>query len=161
MSVYESERRRSTRDFIKYARALQLKSLSYTSQFPEKYADMARYINNLAFEVHDQAKRAEGYPDNFVQDLVQIRIYLLSSRAALTSLISQVDLAYELFPLSGYSYTNRRNNDEESDQKIEVASLKDLNKSTKILRDWSASLFDALTALDEAIKHIEGRISCP
>ena len=98
MSVIKSQRGESDMEFIHTARQLQIYSIQKCVGFPKRYTFyVSQPIANAATRIHELVKMANSiYPTN--QHEVQIRRdYLLRANAELQSLISQIEVAQELF----------------------------------------------------------------
>ena len=100
MSVIRSKRAESEMEFIYTARQLQIYTIQKCVGFPKRYTFyVSQPIANAATRVHECVKKANSiYPTNSHE--VQIRRdYLLRANAELNSLISQIEVAHELFGL--------------------------------------------------------------
>lgn len=100
MSVIKSKRSESELEFIHTARELQIHSIQKCVGFPKRYTFyIAQPIANCATRIHEDVKRANSiYPTN--QHEAQIRRdYMLRANAELQSLVSQIEVANELFGL--------------------------------------------------------------
>ena len=100
MSVIRSKRAESEMEFIHTARQLQIYTIQKCVGFPKRYTFyIAQPIANAATRVHELTKKANSiYPTNAHE--VQIRRdYLLRANAELNSLVSQIEVAHELFGL--------------------------------------------------------------
>ena len=98
MSVIKSKRAESEMEFIHTARQLQIHSIKKCTGFPKRYTFyVSQPIANSATRIHQYVKMANSiYPLN--KHEVQIRRdYLLRANAELQSLISQLEVAHELF----------------------------------------------------------------
>ena len=98
MSVIKSQRGESDMEFIHTARQLQIYSIQKCVGFPKRYTFyVSQPIANAATRIHELVKMANSiYPTN--QHEVQLRRdYLLRANAELQSLISQIEVAQELF----------------------------------------------------------------
>ena len=98
MSVIKSKRSESEMEFIHTARQLQIHSIKKCTGFPKRYTFyISQPIANSATRIHQYVKMANSiYPLN--KHEVQIRRdYLLRANAELQSLISQLEVAHELF----------------------------------------------------------------
>lgn len=100
MSVVKSRRGESDMAFIYTARELQLYSIRKCVNFPKRYTFyVSQPIADTATRIHRLVKMANSvYPTNAHE--VQIRRdYLIRANAELNSLISQIEVAHELFGL--------------------------------------------------------------
>ncbi len=98
MSVIKSNRAESEMEFIHTARQLQIYSIQKCVNFPKRYTFyVSQPIVDMATKIHDCVKCANSiYPLN--QHEAQIRRdYLLQANAQLNSLVSQLEVAAELF----------------------------------------------------------------
>ena len=98
LSVIKSKRSESEMEFIYTARQLQIHSIQKCVNFPKRYTFyVSQPIANAATRIHEYVKMANSiYPLN--QHEVQMRRdYLLRANAELNSLISQIEVASELF----------------------------------------------------------------
>ena len=98
MSVIKSNRAESEMEFIHTARQLQIHTIQKCVNFPKRYTFyVSQPIAECATRIHEYVKCANSiYPVN--QHEVQMRRdYLLRANAELFSLISQIEVANELF----------------------------------------------------------------
>lgn len=98
MSVIKSNRTESEMEFIHTARQLQIYTIQKCVGFPKRYTFyVSQPIADMATKIHDYVKCANSiYP--LTQHEAQIRRdYLLRANAQLNSLISQIEVAVELF----------------------------------------------------------------
>ena len=98
MSVIKSKRNESDMEFLHTARQLQIYTIQKCVGFPKRYTFyVSQPIANCATRIHEYVKCANSiYPTN--QHEVQIRRdYLLQANAELNSLVSQIEVANELF----------------------------------------------------------------
>ena len=98
MSVLKSNRGTSEVEFIHTARELQIYTIQKCVGFPKRYTFyVSQPIAEMATKIHDYVKCANSiYPMN--QHEAQMRRdYLLRANAQLNSLVSQIELANELF----------------------------------------------------------------
>ncbi|MBR0411528.1 MAG: hypothetical protein IJI25_11120 [Eubacterium sp.] len=100
MSVIRSQRAESEMEFIHTARQLQIYTIQKCVGFPKRYTFyIAQPIANSATRVHQYTKMANSiYPTN-AHEVQLRRDYLLRANAELNSLISQIEVAHELFGL--------------------------------------------------------------
>lgn len=100
MSVLKSNRAESEMEFIHTARQLQIHTIQKCVSFPKRYTFyVGQPMAECATRIHEYVKCANSiYPVN--QHEVQIRRdYLLRANAELNSLVSQIEVAGELFGL--------------------------------------------------------------
>lgn len=100
MAVIKSNRAESEMEFIHTARQLQIHTIQKCVNFPKRYTFyVGQPMAECATRIHEYVKCANSiYPLN--QHEVQIRRdYLLRANAELNSLISQIEVAGELFGL--------------------------------------------------------------
>lgn len=98
MSVIKSQRSESELEFLHTARQLQIYTIKKCVGMPKRYTFyVSQPIANCATRIHECVKCANSiYPLN--QHEVQIRRdYLLEANAELNNLISQLEVASELF----------------------------------------------------------------
>lgn len=98
MSVIKSKRGESEMEFIHTARELQAHTIRKCVSFPKRYTFyVGQPLAECAFVVHDRVKCANStFPTN--RHEAQRRIdYLAEAYAKLQSMVSQVELANELF----------------------------------------------------------------
>ena len=102
LSVIKSKRNESEMEFVNNARKLQIHTIQKCVGFPKRYTFyVAQPIANCATLIHKYVKCANSiYPVN--QHEVQIRRdYMLRANAELNSLVSQIEVANELFGIDG------------------------------------------------------------
>lgn len=100
MSVIKSQRSNSPVEFIHTARELEIYTIKKAVGFPKRYTFyVSQPLANTATEIHKLVKMANSvYPQN--QHEVQIRRdYFLRALAELQALVSQIEVAAELFPI--------------------------------------------------------------
>lgn len=100
MSVIKSKRSESEMEFIHTARQLQIFSIQKCVSFPKRYTFyVGQPIANAAVRIYEYVKCANSiYPTN--QHEAQLRRdYMLRANAELNSLVSQIEVAHELFGL--------------------------------------------------------------
>lgn len=100
MAVIKSNRTESEMEFIHTARQLQIHTIQKCINFPKRYTFyVGQPMAECATRIHEYVKCANSiYPLN--QHEVQMRRdYLLRANAELNSLISQIEVAGELFGL--------------------------------------------------------------
>ena len=98
MAVLKSNRGTSEMEFVHTARELQRYTIQKCVGFPKRYTFyVSQPIADMATKIHDYVKCANSiYPLN--QHEAQMRRdYLLRANAQLNSLVSQIELANELF----------------------------------------------------------------
>ena len=104
MSVPKGKRSESEMEFIHTARQLQIYTLQKCVGFPKRYTFyVSQPIANAATRIHECVKMANSvYPLN--QHEAQIRRdYLTRANAELYSLISQLEVAKELFGIEAHT----------------------------------------------------------
>ncbi len=102
MSVIKSKRGESEMEFIHTARQLQIHTIQKCVGFPKRYTFyVSQPLAEMATRVHEYVKCANSvYPVN--QHEVQMRRdYLLRANAELNSMVSQIEVANELFGIEG------------------------------------------------------------
>ena len=98
LSVIKSKRNESEMEFVHTARQLQIHTIQKCVGFPKRYTFyVSQPIANCATRIHEYVKCANSiYPTN--QHEVQMRRdYMLRANAELNSLVSQIEVANELF----------------------------------------------------------------
>lgn len=100
MSVIRSQRAESEMEFIYTARELQKYTVQKCVGFPKRYTFyVSQPIANSATRIHQYVKMANSvYPTNAHEAQIR-RDYLIKANAELNSLVSQIEVAYELFGL--------------------------------------------------------------
>jgi len=100
LSVIKSKRTQSEMQFIYTARELQIYSIQKCVGFPKRYTFyVSQPIANAATRIHEYVKMANSiYPLN-AHEVQMRRDYLLRANAELNSLVSQIEVAGELFGL--------------------------------------------------------------
>lgn len=104
MSVIKSKRSESEMEFIYTARQLQIYTIQKCVNFPKRYTFyVSQPIVDSATKIHQCVKCANSiYPLN--QHEVQMRRdYMLQANAELYSLISQIEVAQEIFGIDSDS----------------------------------------------------------
>ena len=102
MSVIKSKRGESEMEFVHTARQLQIHTIQKCVGFPKRYTFyVSQPLAEMATRVHECVKCANSvYPVN--QHEVQMRRdYLLRANAELNSMVSQIEVANELFGIEG------------------------------------------------------------
>lgn len=104
MAVIKSKRDESEMEFIYTARQLQIHTIKKCANFPKRYTFyVSQPIAACATRIHECVKCANSiYPLNQHETQMR-RDYLLRANADLYSLISQIEVANELFGLEGDS----------------------------------------------------------
>ena len=98
VSVVKSKRAESDMEFLHTARELQIYTIRRCTGFPKRYTFyLSQPISNCATRIHEYVKCANSiYPTN--QHEAQLRRdYLLKANAELNSLVSQAEVACEIF----------------------------------------------------------------
>ena len=98
MSVIKSKRSTSEIQFLHTARELQIYSIQKCAHFPKRYTFyVSQPLAACATRIHEDVKRGNSiYPTN--QHEAQMRLdYFLNARAELYNLVSQIEVARELF----------------------------------------------------------------
>lgn len=98
MSVIKSKRTTSDMEFIAVARKLQIYTIQKCVNFPKRYTFfVSQPLAQAAVRVYEDVKKANSiYPTN--QHEVQIRRdFMLLANAELNSMVSQLEVAQELF----------------------------------------------------------------
>ena len=98
MSVVRSKRSNSAVEFIHTARELQIYTIQKCAGFPKRYTFyVSEHLAASATRIHEYVKMANSvFPTN--QHEAQIRRdYLIRANAELYSLVSQIEIAQELF----------------------------------------------------------------
>lgn len=104
MSVPRSKRATSEMEFVHTARELQIYTIKKCVNFPKRYTFyISQPIANASTRIHEYVKMANSiYPTN--QHEAQIRRdYLLRANAELQSMVSQIEVAAEIFGIDGDS----------------------------------------------------------
>lgn len=100
MSVIKSQRSNSPVEFIHTARELEIYTIKKAVGFPKRYTFyVSQPLASTATEIHKLVKMGNSvYPQN--QHEVQIRRdYFLRALAELQALVSQIEVAAEIFPI--------------------------------------------------------------
>jgi len=100
MSVVRSKRSDSDMEFVHTARELQIYTIQKCVHFPKRYTFyISQPISQTATHIHQCVKMANSiYPLN-AHEVQMWRDLLLRANAELNSLISQIEVAHELFGL--------------------------------------------------------------
>ena len=100
MSVIRSQRAESEMEFIYTARELQKYTIQKCVGFPKRYTFyVSQPIANSATRIQQYVKMANSvYPTNAHEAQIR-RDYLIKANAELNSLVSQIEVAHELFGL--------------------------------------------------------------
>ena len=102
LSVIKSKRDESEIEFVHTARQLQIHTIQKCVNFPKRYTFyVSQPIAACATRIHEYVKCANSiYPLN--QHEAQLRRdYMLRANAELNSLVSQIEVANELFGIEG------------------------------------------------------------
>lgn len=100
MSVIKSERSTSEMQFLYTARELQIYSIKKCVNFPKRYTFyVSQPLANIATRIYENVKLGNSiYPTN--KHEAQIRMdYFLKAKAELNNMVSQVEVAKELFSI--------------------------------------------------------------
>ena len=102
MSVIKSKRSESEMEFIHTARQLQIHTIKKCTGFPKRYTFyVSQPLAACATRIHEYVKCANSiYPTN-QQDAQIRREYLIRANAELNSMVSQLEIANELFGIEG------------------------------------------------------------
>lgn len=98
MSVIKSKRGESEMEFVYTARQLEIHTIRKCVHFPKRYTFfISQPLANSATRIHQYVKKANSvYPTN--QHEAQIRRdFLIRANAELQSMVSEIEVAYELF----------------------------------------------------------------
>ena len=100
MTVIRSKRAESDMEFVHTARQLQIYTIQKCVGFPKRYTFyMGQPIANCSTRIHEYVKMANSiYPINAHEAQLR-RDYLIKANAELNSLVSQIEVAQELFGL--------------------------------------------------------------
>ena len=100
MSVIKSKRTESGMEFVHTARELQIYTIKKCVSFPKRYTFyISQPIANSATRIHEYVKMANSiYPLNAHEAQIR-RDYLIKANAELNSLVSQIEVAHEIFGL--------------------------------------------------------------
>lgn len=100
MSVVRSRRGESEVEFLHTARELEMYSIRKCVNFPKRFTFyLSQPIANIATRIYENVKKANSiYPTNQHEAQVR-RDYLLTANAELFNLVSQVEVAHEMFGL--------------------------------------------------------------
>lgn len=100
MSVPKSKRGESSMEFLHNARELQLFTLRKVTKFPKRYTFyLSQPIAQMASHIYTDVVRANAiYPKN-QQDAQMRRTYLIHALSEIKAIVSQIELACELFGL--------------------------------------------------------------
>lgn len=98
MAVIKSKRGVSDMEFIHTARELQAHTIRKCASFPKRYTFyVGQPLAQIAFEIHHDVKCANSvFPTNR-HEAQRRRDYLVDANAKLQSMVSQVELANEVF----------------------------------------------------------------
>ena len=100
MTVVRSKRAESEMEFVHTARELQIYTIQKCVGFPKRYTFyLSQPISTSATHIHQYVKMANSiYPIN-AHEVQMRRDYLLRANAELNSLVSQIEVAHEMFGL--------------------------------------------------------------
>lgn len=100
MSVVKSKRGESGMEFLYTARAIQIYTIKKCAAFPKRYTFyLSQPIAACATRIHQYAKMANCiYPLNAHEAQLR-RDFLIRANAELNSLVSQIEVAHEVFGL--------------------------------------------------------------
>ena len=101
LSVLKSKRATSNMEFVHTARKLQIHTIQKCVNFPKRYTFyISQPLANCSTRIYEYVKCANSiFPTN--KHEVQIRRdYLLRANAELNSLVSQIELAAEIFGIN-------------------------------------------------------------
>ena len=104
MSVIRSQRDVSELQFLNTARELQIYSIKKCVNFPKRYTFyVSQPIANIATRIHQYVKLGNSiYPTNAHE--AQMRLdYFLKAKAEVNNLVSQIEVAGELFDIEEHS----------------------------------------------------------
>lgn len=102
MSVIKSKRSTSPIEFLHTARELELYTIKKAVSFPKRYTFyVSQPLARTATNIHKLVKMGNSvYPTN--QHEVQVRRdYFMRALAELQALVSQIEVATQLFPVTG------------------------------------------------------------
>lgn len=109
MSVIKSKRSTSSAQFLDTARDLHiytLKTCTNQKRFPKKYTFfITQDIVKTASNIHTLVKKGNSIFPSCVRDVEMRREYFVQASAELQSLISQIGVAYETFPIRDKTMT--------------------------------------------------------
>ena len=100
MSVIRSEREVSELQFLNTARELQIYSIKKCVNFPKRYTFyVSQPIANISTRIHQYVKLGNSiFPTNAHE--AQLRLdYFLKAKAEVNNLVSQIEVACELFDI--------------------------------------------------------------
>lgn len=100
MSVIRSERDVSELQFLNTARELQIYSIQKCAHFPKRYTFyVSQPIANISTRIHQYVKLGNSiFPTN--EHEAQLRLdYFLKAKAEVNNLVSQIEVACELFDI--------------------------------------------------------------
>lgn len=100
MSVVRSKRGESEVEFLHTARELEMYSIRKCVNFPKRFTFyLSQPIASIATRIYENVKKANSiYPTNHHEAQMR-RDYLLTANAELFNLVSQVEVAHEMFGL--------------------------------------------------------------
>lgn len=98
MSVIKSKRTESEMEFISNARELQIYTVKKCTGFPKRYTFyVSQPIANIATQIHHNVKCANSIYPTTKSEAEMRKMYLKRATAETQSLISQIEIAAELF----------------------------------------------------------------
>lgn len=100
MSVIKSKRSESPVEFIYNARNLQIYTAQQVKNFGKTYTFiLGQRMADMAFSIHDNVKKANSITPTNAHEVQTRRDLLLNAKSTLHSMISQIEVAEELFGL--------------------------------------------------------------
>ena len=101
MSVLKSKRKTSSLQFLENALQIQLYTLRCVSKFPKRYTYLlSKHLTDAAAHGHEQVKKANSiYPRNKHEAQIR-RDCFIKAYAEYQHLISQINVAEEMFEIS-------------------------------------------------------------
>ena len=104
MSVVKGKRGESSMEFLYNARKLQIYTVQRCAKFPKRYTFyMGQPIAHIGIRIHEYVKLANSiYPSNKHEAQMR-RDYFIKARAECNNLVSQVEVASEMFHIDADS----------------------------------------------------------
>ncbi len=103
MGVPAGERSESSKEFINTAIDLQVQIERRCRKFPKSYRNgIASDIRNLGGKVCVEVQCGNGIWPTTQEEAAVRRLHFVEARGALNALVTQLDIAFNLFPLCGY-----------------------------------------------------------
>lgn len=100
MSVIKSQRSNSPVEFLHTARQLEIYTIQKAVGFPKRYTFyVSQPLANTATHIHKMVKMGNSVYPQTQQDARLRREYFMRALAELQALVSQIELAGELFPV--------------------------------------------------------------